>query len=232
MAGGGEVKESYRKADGDLLEERFDCGTGAGGFKEGNTCAGGGDEGISEKVSGTKKYPKVIEIENKIKKLGVEKVDLFNNSKSAEKVLSQVEEIKKKGYAIPSTIDVVTTDTRAIAWANRGTRISLNSKYSKRYEELSKQQEASGNWSSSSPIAHETGHNLHYQKIGNERFGRGNNWPASIRGPIEITSQVSKYARMNPIEFVAETFAGHISGKKYSKEVYDLYKFHEGPDLK
>jgi hypothetical protein len=42
MAGGGEVKESYRKADGDLLEERFDCGTGAGGFKEGNTCAGGG----------------------------------------------------------------------------------------------------------------------------------------------------------------------------------------------
>jgi lambda family phage portal protein len=43
MAGGGEVKESYRKADGDLLEERFeDCGTGAGGFKPGNTCAGGG----------------------------------------------------------------------------------------------------------------------------------------------------------------------------------------------
>jgi hypothetical protein len=42
MAGGGEVKDSYRKADGDLLEERFDCGTGAGGFKEGNTCAGGG----------------------------------------------------------------------------------------------------------------------------------------------------------------------------------------------
>jgi len=41
MAGGGEVKDSYRQADGDLLEERFDCGTGAGGFKEGNTCAGG-----------------------------------------------------------------------------------------------------------------------------------------------------------------------------------------------
>jgi hypothetical protein len=44
MAGGGEVKESYRKADGDLLEERFeDCGTGAGGFKPGNTCASGGE---------------------------------------------------------------------------------------------------------------------------------------------------------------------------------------------
>jgi lambda family phage portal protein len=48
MAGGGEVKESYRKADGDLLEERFeDCGTGEGGFKEGNTCAAGGGGEIS-----------------------------------------------------------------------------------------------------------------------------------------------------------------------------------------
>jgi hypothetical protein len=49
MAGGGEVKESYRKADGDLLEERFeDCGTGAGGFKPGNTCASGGGETATE----------------------------------------------------------------------------------------------------------------------------------------------------------------------------------------
>jgi hypothetical protein len=52
MAGGGEVKESYRKADGDLLEERFeDCGTGAGGFKPGNTCAGGGGEDSEIKTS-------------------------------------------------------------------------------------------------------------------------------------------------------------------------------------
>ena len=55
MAGGGEVKESYRKADGDLLEERFDCGTGAGGFKEGNTCAAGGGGGaISSNTSDNK----------------------------------------------------------------------------------------------------------------------------------------------------------------------------------
>jgi lambda family phage portal protein len=54
MAGGGEVKESYRKADGDLLEERFDCGTGAGGFKEGNTCAGGGNEESSSTKASAK----------------------------------------------------------------------------------------------------------------------------------------------------------------------------------
>ena len=56
MAGGGEVKESYRKADGDLLEERFeDCGTGAGGFKPGNTCASGGGGG-AEITTPQKKY--------------------------------------------------------------------------------------------------------------------------------------------------------------------------------
>jgi hypothetical protein len=54
MAGGGEVKDSYRKADGDLLEERFDCGTGAGGFKEGNTCATGGGAGIGSSKASTK----------------------------------------------------------------------------------------------------------------------------------------------------------------------------------
>lgn len=47
MAGGGEVKKSYREADGDLLGAIFedgdllelDCGTGSGGFKAGNTCS-------------------------------------------------------------------------------------------------------------------------------------------------------------------------------------------------
>jgi GNAT superfamily N-acetyltransferase len=55
MAGGGEVKKSYREADGDLLEERFDCGTGAGGFQPGNSCAGG--DGASEINSANK--PKI-----------------------------------------------------------------------------------------------------------------------------------------------------------------------------
>jgi hypothetical protein len=54
MAGGGEVKNSYRKADGDLLEERFDCGTGAGGFKEGNTCAGGAGSSIKNTAGGAR----------------------------------------------------------------------------------------------------------------------------------------------------------------------------------
>ena len=73
MAGGGEVKESYRKADGDLLEERFDCGTGAGGFKEGNTCAAGkGGEGATTPATLkdiSYNQDKIRSTEEKIKKL-------------------------------------------------------------------------------------------------------------------------------------------------------------------
>ena len=43
MAGGGEVKKSYREADGDLLEERFDCKTGKTEFVAGKDC--GQDDG-------------------------------------------------------------------------------------------------------------------------------------------------------------------------------------------
>ena len=38
----GEQPEPDEPIDGDDAELEFDCGTGAGGFKEGNTCAGGG----------------------------------------------------------------------------------------------------------------------------------------------------------------------------------------------
>ena len=62
MAGGGEVKKSYREADGDLLGAIFedgdllelDCGTGSGGFKAGNTCSKGGDGSKTPKDAPTK----------------------------------------------------------------------------------------------------------------------------------------------------------------------------------
>jgi hypothetical protein len=80
MAGGGEVKESYRKADGDLLEERFDCGTGAGGFKEGNTCAGGGG-GDNEQEDTNSVYDRISKVTpTEYKKHKLEKVEKFETS--------------------------------------------------------------------------------------------------------------------------------------------------------
>jgi lambda family phage portal protein len=45
---GGEEPEPDEPIDGGDEELEFDCGTGAGGFKEGNTCAGGGNGGGQE----------------------------------------------------------------------------------------------------------------------------------------------------------------------------------------
>ena len=44
-------------------------------------------------------------------------------------------------------------------------------------------------------------------------------------------SKVSGYATTGPGEFIAETFAGLISGTKYPKDVIDLYKSLKGPML-
>ena len=46
-----------------------------------------------------------------------------------------------------------------------------------------------------------------------------------------IAINVSDYSTCGPGEFIAETFAGLVSGKKYPQEVLDLYKKLQGPML-
>lgn len=81
-------------------------------------------------------------------------------------------------------------------------------------------------------VIHETGHMLHHRAIG-EAFNR-----LERPGPntfsvdnYEIAAKVSRYAATCPAEFVAETFAGHTSGIKYDKDVYDLYDKYGGYPL-
>ena len=87
-------------------------------------------------------------------------------------------------------------------------------------------------------ITHEIGHAMHdklmrernkmdlYEYRENSRFvGAGSSYRT------KIAERVSEYATMEPIEFVAEVFAGIRYGKKYDKEVMDLYDHYEGPPL-
>lgn len=48
---------------------------------------------------------------------------------------------------------------------------------------------------------------------------------------IQVANRVSSYSTHGPGEFIAETFAKLIEGKKPSKEVMDLYKKLEGPTV-
>lgn len=85
-------------------------------------------------------------------------------------------------------------------------------------------------------IVHETAHMLHDRAIGSTEFNRlprppkGGGSSLSFRD-LSTASQVSRYATTCPVEFVAETFSGHTSGRRYSQEVYDLYDRYGGPKL-
>ena len=47
----------------------------------------------------------------------------------------------------------------------------------------------------------------------------------------KTAGRVSDYAKESPLEFVADTFAGILDGKKYSDDVMALYKKYGGPAL-
>ena len=97
-------------------------------------------------------------------------------------------------------------------------------------------EEKTGWFTSQDLFAHEYGHNAHHNKLSYEEavkystegFGAGRSGLAKVN----VAKQVSDYATKNPMEFVAETFAGHVNGKTYSKEVYELYNSYKGPELK
>ena len=47
----------------------------------------------------------------------------------------------------------------------------------------------------------------------------------------EITGKVSPYSQTSSDEFIAEVYAGLVSGKKFSDDVMALYKKYGGPAL-
>jgi hypothetical protein len=54
----------------------------------------------------------------------------------------------------------------------------------------------------------------------------------SPKEAIAIASEVSRYATVTPLEFVAETRAGLAYGLEYSQRVLDLYDDYLGPPVR
>ncbi|MEK7755143.1 MAG: hypothetical protein AAB654_24665, partial [Acidobacteriota bacterium] len=83
---------------------------------------------------------------------------------------------------------------------------------------------------------HETGHYLHDVNIRNadnsvmEYVRKYDDWPISTWRDTAKT--VGAYAGKSPKEFVAEVYAGHLDGRKYSREVEDLYRHFGGPEVR
>jgi lambda family phage portal protein len=202
-------------------------------------------------VTPDKKTPEEQErsrIEEKMRKPGVKFVILPKNIKNTQHIEKSFDNIMAKGYEIPPPY-MITTERLTGRWSrayaissNSEDRsyqaITFNSKYfeSDKYLQM-KEQGLKDKWSSAvDTFGHEYGHALHAKDVSYEQWRtwkRGKFGSGKIGAMKKsIAKQVSDYAMKNPQEFVAETFAGNLNGKKYSKEVYAMYKEYKGPTLK
>ena len=191
------------------------------------------------------------EISESFKKNGVD-ATLPENLDRAVEIEKSFNNLKSMGYEVPPPQQILTGNLEskygqayagafAVATSDRdGNSVMIFSDaYNKSGDELANkiQDSVDDKWFASKDLfSHEYGHNVHMRDIGetksfeymNDGFGSGNN--AEIR--MSVASKVSEYAKTNPLEFVAETFAGHINGERYDKDVYDLYQFYKGPKLR
>jgi lambda family phage portal protein len=199
----------------------LDCGTGAGGFKPGNDCARSG-------ASGKKKDSKktVEQLAAEIKANGVANVELPKNA-LANQAADAISLLKEKGYDLPESITAHNFESKAFGYGGSN-RIGLSKG---RISEADIQKGVASGWIAQGNIVlHEHGHNLH-QKSAGDSYDRLKSWPyRDSQRPI--AAKVSRYAASNPVEFVAETFGAHVSGKTIPEDVRRLYVQMKGPELK
>jgi hypothetical protein len=190
---------------------------------------------------------KIIE---KMKSGGLTSVELPADNDTALRIGKSYDLLRERGYDIPPPreIRVASLEGETLAEARSSfilgqvadQNITFNSKFDKTgaggFEQTVKKSVEQGWFQTDDLLSHEYGHTLHQKQIGykeassliKEKFGRGGEGMKNS----QIAGRVSDYATTNPMEFVAETFAGHINGKKYDAEVMELYKKYKGPELK
>lgn len=91
-----------------------------------------------------------------------------------------------------------------------------------------------GFFSSADPhatIHHEVAHALHHRRIGMDEFAMLYGRTFNEASRTHISGTVSKYATTNPLEFVAEVYAGVKTGKTYPPDIMDFYAKLKGPPL-
>ena len=189
-------------------------------------------------------------IVEKMKGDGLSRVELPVDDDVAIKIGASYDLLKAKGYDIPppSEISMATLSSGTVAQASstyingqvRSQEIYFNKAYNKEgqggFQDINKRMVEKGWLGNDDVFSHEYGHILHHKNIGyddaemykTEKFGPG----PSGEGRKNIAKKVSEYAAINPMEFVAEVFAGHINGKKYDSGVMDMYDLYGGPQLK
>lgn len=159
--------------------------------------------------------------------LGVGEADLPSNAHLGKLAVEAVALVKRAGFKVPHRIVNSKFESRAIAYGSPVNGIGLTRG---RVSEADLQaQHDSGFLSSANPVLHEIGHIVHAGHAA-DSYDHLSTW-MSAHTAKPVAAKVSKYAASNPKEFVAEVFAGHLSGKRYPEDVMALYHQQHGPPL-
>jgi lambda family phage portal protein len=194
----------------------------------------------------TKEQKQISDISEKLKKDGVIN-SLPDNLERAKEIESSYNNLKAKGYSIPPPKFLLQGNLEenygasyagsyavATTLADGSPAIIYDKKFNVAGNSLKDEinNNVKAKWLATNDLfAHEYGHNAHMQSLGEEKSAKYIKQKLTDN-EARVASEVSDYAKTNPLEFVAETFAGHVNGKKYSKSVYNLYKLYGGPKLK
>ena len=165
---------------------------------------------------------------------------------SLHEVAVGIHRMQQEGLELPKTVALTTRTPRGGAMGSKvfgyyagGDTVFINAKMPPGEPDSSiKQGWLSGSAASArgSIVIHEAGHMSHEKALGESRF-RALPRPPKSGGTAfgyrehAVAGQVSRYAQTCPVEFVAETYSGHASGKRYSEDVYQMYNLYGGPRL-
>jgi len=201
---------------------------------------------LPPKPEQTKEQKQISDISEKLKKDGVIN-SLPDNLERAKEIESSYDNLKAKGYSIPPPKFLLQGNLEenygasyagsyavATTLADGSPTIIFDKKFNAEGNSL--KDEINNNvkikWLATNDLfAHEYGHNAHMKSLGEQKSAQYIKQKLT-NNEAKVASEVSDYAKTNPLEFVAETFAGHLNGKKYSKSVYNLYKSYGGPKLR
>ena len=220
--------------------------------EHGRWTAGGGS-GSKPKAGKVPKFASVAEAEKYAKsKLGMKDVNLGKDKAIAQIVMQGIQNTRDAGGKLPKNVEVQTgkdadhgmgREWTLITAINKdgSSKLFVNGDHPFIWERGALAQDARENahdhWmSSTNPnhmFNHEAGHLAHAETLGPgkwytmARTGKvgnlENKW--SSRSEREMVArEVSKYGSSEPMEMVAEVYAGRLAGKSFSSPVMSLYQ--------
>lgn len=181
---------------------------------------------ISQRFSFHSKNPEIAQIEKSLAKKKVF-VRFRNNLEMAKIVQQSLEKVEKAGFKLPRQIFFFkfNPDIGRLGFV-QAYKMEMPVFLSDNSHNYFPFKGVSSTRNKDHTVMHELGHYLHYQKVPATLMS-GKSWKAADKNIVR--REVSLNATKDGREFVAEVFAGLMSGKTYSSYIMDIYTKLKGP---